>query len=75
VPVIATDIRELLDVGATSACNAAARAMQDIFNDEDGDHARVAAKAFQIDYGTKFPEAAAKITDDLDVLLEFYARR
>jgi hypothetical protein len=25
-----------------------------------------------IDYGTKFPKAAAKITDDLDVLLEFY---
>ena len=46
--------------------------MQDIFNAEDGDHARVAAKAFQIDYGTKFPKAAAKITDDLDVLLEFY---
>jgi transposase-like protein len=46
--------------------------MQDIFNAEDGDHAMVAAKAFQIDYGTKFPKAAAKITDDLDVLLEFY---
>ena len=46
--------------------------MHEIFNAEDGDHARVAAKAFQIDYGTKFPKAAAKITDDLDVLLEFY---
>jgi transposase-like protein len=55
-----------------SAHPAATRAMQDIFNAEDGDHARVAAKAFQIDYGTKFPKAAAKITDDLDVLLEFY---
>ena len=55
-----------------SAHPAATRAMQEIFNAEDGDHARVAAKAFQIDYGTKFPRAAAKITDDLDVLLEFY---
>ena len=55
-----------------SAHPAAIRAMQDIFNAEDGDHARVAAKAFQLDYGTKFPKAAAKITDDLDVLLEFY---
>ena len=55
-----------------SAHPAATRAMQDIYNAEDGDHARVAAKAFQIDYGTKFPKAAAKITDDLDVLLEFY---
>jgi transposase-like protein len=55
-----------------SAHPAATRAMQDIFNAEDGDHARVAAKAFQIDYGRKFPKAVAKITDDLDVLLEFY---
>ncbi len=55
-----------------SAHPAATRAMQDIFNAEDGDHARVAAKAFQLDYGTKFPKAAAKVTDDLDVLLQFY---
>ena len=32
-----------------SAHPAATRAMQDIFNAEDGDHARVAVKAFQID--------------------------
>ena len=55
-----------------SAHPAATRAMQEIFNAEDGDHARVAAKAFAIDYGAKFPKAVAKITDDLDVLLEFY---
>jgi transposase-like protein len=55
-----------------SAHPAATRAMQDIFNAEDGDKARVAAKAFGVEYGTKFPKAAAKITDDLDVLLEFY---
>ena len=29
-------------------------------------------KAFEIDYGAKFPKAVAKIIDDLDVLLEFY---
>ena len=51
---------------------AATRAMQDIFNAEDGDHARAAARSFQLDYGTKFGKATAKITDDLDVLLEFY---
>ena len=55
-----------------SAHPAATRAMQEIFNAEDGDHARVAAKAFAIAYGAKFPKAAAKIADDLDVLLEFY---
>ena len=46
--------------------------MQEIFNAEDGDHARVAAKAFAIEYGAKFPKAVAKIIDDLDVLLTFY---
>jgi transposase-like protein len=55
-----------------SAHPAATRAMQEIFNAEDGDHARVAAKAFAIGYGGKFPKAVAKITDDLEVLLEFY---
>jgi transposase-like protein len=58
-----------------SAHPAATRAMQDIFNAEDGGHARIAPKAFQLDYGTKFPKAAAKITDDLDVLLEFTTTR
>jgi hypothetical protein len=31
-----------------------------------------AAKAFAAEYGAKWPKAAAKITDDLDVLLAFY---
>ena len=31
-----------------------------------------AAKAFAVEYGAKWPKAAAKITDDLDVLLAFY---
>jgi putative transposase len=55
-----------------SAHPAATRAMQEIFNAEDGEHARVAAKAFAIDYGAKFGKAVAKITDDLEVLLAFY---
>ena len=58
-------------VGSTMAVNVLA-ALQDIFNAEDSDHARVAAKAFGVAYGTKFPKAAAKFTDNLDVLLEFY---
>ena len=44
----------------------------EIYNAEDSDHARVAVKAFEVDYGAKFPKAVAKITDDLDVLLAFY---
>src|SRR4029078_6549376 len=34
--------------------------------------AQVAVKAFELDYGAKYPKAVAKIVDDLDVLLEFY---
>jgi transposase-like protein len=29
-------------------------------------------KVFTADYGAKFPKAVTKITDHLDVLLEFY---
>ena len=31
-----------------------------------------AIKAFEVDYGAKYPKAVAKIVDDADVLLEFY---
>jgi len=55
-----------------SAHPAAVRAIQDIYNAEDGDLARTAAKQFAEAYGAKFPKAVAKIVDDLDVLLEFY---
>jgi putative transposase len=55
-----------------SAHPGAIKAMQEIYNAEDIDHAKVAVKAFKLDYGTKFPKAVEKITSDLDVLLEFY---
>ena len=51
---------------------AAKRALAEIYQAEDKTHAQVAAKAFAIEFGTKWPKAAAKITDDLDVLLAFY---
>ena len=36
------------------------------------DHARITARAFAVDYGSvEWPKAAARITDDLNVLLEF----
>jgi putative transposase len=46
--------------------------MKDIYTAEDIDKAQLAVKAFEIDYGAKYPKAVAKIVDDLDVLLEFY---
>jgi transposase-like protein len=55
-----------------SAHPGAKKALAEIWNAEDKDHARAAAKAFEDAYGAKFPKAAAKITDDLDQLLAFY---
>ena len=55
-----------------SAHPGAAAAMRDIYNAEDIDKAQVAIKAFEIDYGAKYPKAVTKIVDDADVLLEFY---
>ena len=55
-----------------SAHPGALAAMREIYNAEDVDHAQVAIKAFEVDYGAKYPKAVAKIVDDADVLLEFY---
>jgi putative transposase len=55
-----------------SAHPGAKAALAEIYNAEDAEHARKAVKAFEADYGAKWPKAVAKITDDLDVLLEFY---
>lgn len=49
-----------------SAHPAALAAIKDI------DKAQAAVKAFEVDFGAKFPKAVAKIIDDLDTLLEFY---
>jgi hypothetical protein len=50
----------------------ARRALAEIWNAEDRDHARRAVAAFKLAYGAKFAEAVTKITDDLDQLLAFY---
>ena len=55
-----------------SAHPGAVAAMREIYNAEDIDHAQVAIKAFEVDYGAKYPKAVAKIVDNADVLLEFY---
>jgi putative transposase len=55
-----------------SAHPAAKKALAEIYNAEGKDHALKAARAFAADYGAKWPKAAAKVTDDLDVLLAFY---
>jgi Transposase, Mutator family len=55
-----------------SAQPGAKKALAEIWNAEDKDHARTAVKAFHAAYGTKHPKATAKITDDQDELLAFY---
>jgi transposase-like protein len=55
-----------------SAHPGALAAIREIYNAEDIEKAPVAIKAFEIDYGAKYPTAVAKIVDDADVLLEFY---
>ncbi|MER6094250.1 IS256 family transposase [Streptomyces bluensis] len=62
----------VLDAMPKSAQPAAKKAIQDIYNAEDRDHAEAAIKTFAQLYGAKFPKAVKKITDDQDQLLAFY---
>jgi putative transposase len=55
-----------------SSSGGAKKALAEIYNAENKELARKAAKAFAGEYGAKWANAAAKITDDLDVLLAFY---
>jgi transposase-like protein len=55
-----------------SAQPGAKAALAEIYNAEDRTHALVAVKAFEVDYGAKWPKAVAKITEELDTLLAFY---
>ena len=55
-----------------SAHPAAKKALAEIWNAEDRDHARRAVAAFKLAYSAKFAKAVAKVTDDLDELLAFY---
>jgi transposase-like protein len=55
-----------------SAHPGAKKALAEIWNAEDRQHALTAEKAFSAAYSAKFPKATAKIADDLDQLLAFY---
>jgi transposase-like protein len=55
-----------------SAHPGAKKALAEIWNAEDKNHALAAVNAFDAAYGHKFPKAAAKITDDMAQLLAFY---
>ncbi|MDQ3760688.1 MAG: IS256 family transposase [Actinomycetota bacterium] len=55
-----------------SAHPGAKKALAEIWNAEDNDHARAAVRAFDELYDAKWPKATAKITDDVEELLTFY---
>ena len=55
-----------------SAHPGAKAALAEIYNTEDREHALHAVKAFDADYGAKWPKAVAKITEHVDALLAFY---
>ena len=65
-------IANVLNALPKSAQPGAKAALAEIWQAEDKDHATRAATAFATEYGTKWPKAAAKITEDLDVLLAFF---
>jgi transposase-like protein len=65
-------IANVLSALPKSAHPGAKKALAEIWNAEDRDHARRAAAAFKLAYGAKFAKAVAKVTDDLDELLRFY---
>jgi putative transposase len=65
-------IANVLSALPKSAHPGAKKALAEIWNAEDREHARRAVAAFKLAYGGKFGKAVAKITDDLDELLAFY---
>lgn len=65
-------IANVLSALPKSAHPGAKKALAEIWNAEDKDHALAAATTFADLYGAKWPKATAKITDDLAELLAFY---
>jgi hypothetical protein len=55
-----------------SARSGARKALAEIWNAGDKEHARAAVRAFDELYGAKWPRAIVKITDDGEELLAFY---
>jgi putative transposase len=65
-------VRNILNALPKSVHAGARKALNEIILAEDLDHARAAIETFAGDYGTKWPKAVAKVTDDQDALLTFF---
>ncbi|MFG2563756.1 IS256 family transposase [Streptomyces sp. NPDC048496] len=62
----------VLDALPKSAQPAAKRAIQEIYNAEDKEHAAKAIAAFAKQYGVKYPKVVKRLTDDEEELLAFF---
>ena len=65
-------VRNVMSALPKSAQPGAKKALQEINNAEDRAHAEKAVKDFAKTYGTKWPKAVKKITDETEELLAFY---
>jgi transposase-like protein len=65
-------VANVLNALPASVQPAARRALAEIRDAEDRDHALAAITAFERDYGAKWPKAVAKIVDDAPQLLAFF---
>ncbi|MGW7484212.1 IS256 family transposase [Nonomuraea muscovyensis] len=65
-------IANVLGALPKSAHPGAKKALAEIWNAEDKQHAEAAVAAFQDAYGAKYGKAVAKVTGDIDELLAFY---
>jgi putative transposase len=65
-------VRNVLGALPKSVHAGARKALNEIILAEDLDHARTAIEAFATDYGTKWPKAVAKVTNDQDTLLTYF---
>jgi Transposase, Mutator family len=67
-----SDTANILDALPKSAQPAAKRAVQEIYNAEDKEHAHAAINAFAKQYGAKYPKVVKRLTDDEEELLAFF---
>jgi transposase-like protein len=65
-------VANVLDTLPKSIQPTAKKMLSEIRDAEDRDHAVAAAKRFDAEFRPKWPKAAGKVRDDLDVLLTFY---
>jgi putative transposase len=65
-------VANVLNALPKSAQPAARRALAEIRDAEDREHAQTAVRKFEALFGAKYPKAVAKITDDREELLAFY---